>query len=82
MRKYEKIDVSEVIDVNKTSASKKCELCQYWLFKDFGFQFEENISNRFHELLTMTYSLKIIAILSARGVTFRCMIEEYCKYEF
>ena len=29
MLQYEKIDVSEGIDVNKTSASKECELCHY-----------------------------------------------------
>ena len=34
MLQYEKIDVSEGIDVNKTSASKECELCHYWFFKD------------------------------------------------
>ena len=69
--KYEKIDVLEKIGVNETSASKKCELCLYWFFKDIRFQFKENIFDRYHDLLTMTYSLKNIAILSARGVTFR-----------
>ena len=59
------------IGVNETSASKKCELSQYWFFKDIRFQFKENIFDRYHDLLTMTYSLKNIAILSARGVTFR-----------
>ena len=29
---YPKSDVSEGIDVNKTSASKECELCHYWFF--------------------------------------------------
>ena len=29
MLQYEKIDVSEGIDLNKTSASKECELCHY-----------------------------------------------------
>ena len=29
MLRYPKIDVSEGIDVNKTSASKECELCHY-----------------------------------------------------
>ena len=29
MLRYEKNDVSEGIDVNKTSASKECELCHY-----------------------------------------------------
>ena len=32
MLQYEKIDVSEGIDVNKISASKECELCHYWFF--------------------------------------------------
>ena len=34
MMQYNKIDVSEGIYVNKTSASKECELCQYSFFKD------------------------------------------------
>ena len=29
MIRYQKIDVSEGIDVNKTSASKECEHCHY-----------------------------------------------------
>ena len=29
MLPYEKIDVSEEIDTNKTSASKECMLCHY-----------------------------------------------------
>ena len=28
-----KIDISEGIDLNKTNASKECELCHYWFFK-------------------------------------------------
>ena len=43
MLRYQKIDVSEGTDVNKTSASKECELCHYWLFKDIGFKFEEHV---------------------------------------
>ena len=39
MLRYQKIDVSEGIDVNKTSASKECEVCHYWFFKDIGFKF-------------------------------------------
>ena len=64
----QKIDVSEGINVNKTSASKECELFHYWFFKDVGFKFEECICNRCHDLLTMAYSLENIAILNAKGV--------------
>ena len=72
MLQYEKIDVSEGIDVNKTSASKECELCYYWFFKYVGFKFEEQVCNGCHDLLTMTHFLKNIVILSAKGATFRC----------
>ena len=27
---FDIIDVSEGIDVNKTSASKECDICHYW----------------------------------------------------
>ena len=81
MLQYQKIDVSKVIDVNKTSASKECELCHYWFFKDIGFKFEEHVCNKCHDLLTIAYSLKNIAILSAKGVTFRCILMGISKKE-
>ena len=81
MLQYEKNDISEGIDVNKTSESKECELCRYWFFKDVGFKFEEYVCNRCHDLLTMAYSLKNIAILSAKEATFRCLLMGISKNE-
>ena len=81
MLQCEKIDVSEGTNVNKISASKECELCHYWFLKDVGFKFEERICNRCHDLLTMAYSLKNIAILSAKGATFRCLLMGISKNE-
>ena len=43
MLQYQKIDASEGIHVNKTSASKECELCHYEFFKDLGL----NLKNMF-----------------------------------
>ena len=43
-------------------------------FKDLGFKFEEHVCNGCHDLLIMAYSLKNIAILSAKGTTFRCLL--------
>ena len=74
MLQYEKTDASEGIDVNKTSASKICELCHYCVFKDVGFKFEEHVCNVCHDLLTMTYGLENVAILSAKGATFRYIL--------
>ena len=81
MLQYKKIDVSEGIDVNKTSESEKCELCHYWFFKDVGFKFEKHVCNGCHDLLTTAYSLKDIAIFSAKGATFRCILMGISKNE-
>ena len=56
MLQYEKIDASKRIDINKTSTSKECMLCYYWVFKDVGFKFEEHVCNGCHNLSTMAYS--------------------------
>ena len=81
MMQYNKTNVSEVIDVNKTSASKECVLYHYWFFKDIGFKFEEHVCNKCHALSTMTNYLKDIAILSAKGATFRCILMGISKNE-
>ena len=39
MLEYERIDISEGIDVDKTNKSKECMLCHYWYFfhKNFSY---------------------------------------------
>ena len=74
MLQYEKIDVSEGIDIDKTCLSKECKFCRYWFFKDVEFKFEEHVCNRCHDLLMMAYSLKNIVILSAKGATFKYLL--------
>ena len=76
-----KFDNVERIDVNKTNASKECEVCHYWLFKDIGFKFEEHVWNKCHDLIVIACSLKDIAILNAKGNTFRCILMGISKNE-
>ena len=44
-------------------------------FKDIGFKFEEHVCNKCHDLLTIAYSLKDIAILNAKGDTSRKLMK-------
>ena len=74
MVQYHKMNVSEGIDIYKTSASQECLLCHYWFFKDIGFKFHDHICNKSHDLLTRPYSSKDITILNAKGGTFRCIL--------
>ena len=74
MSQYEKIDVSEEFDTNKTSASKECILFHYWYFKGVGFKFELHVCNKCHNVSMTAYELKKFAILNEKGVNFRCML--------
>ena len=63
MLEYDRIDISEGIDVNKTSASKECDICHYWYFKDIGFKYEAYLCNGCHELMEKSVSFNNIAIV-------------------
>ena len=44
------------------------------VFKDIGFKFQEHVCNKYHDVLTIAHSLKDVAILSAKGNTYRCIL--------
>ena len=64
---FGRIDVSKRLDVNKTSASKECDICQYWYFLNYSFKFQPNVCNRCHDLSTMSMNLSDIAICNIKG---------------
>ena len=71
---YDRIDVSEGIDVNKTSASKECLICHYWYFLNKGFSFQQNVCNRCHHLLMMSRNHSDISILKIKSIDYCCII--------
>ena len=81
MKYYDRIDVSEVIDVNKTNASKKCIIYHYRYFLDKWFRFQTAASNGWHDILMMSVDINNISILNIHGVDFRCIIVRISKIE-
>ena len=51
MLEFHRIDISEATDVNETNASKDCDICHYWYFKDIGFMYEPYLFNSCHNLM-------------------------------
>ena len=78
---YDRIDVSEGIGVNKTSASKECDVCRYWYFLNYSFRFQLNVCERCHSLLMMSINLGDIAILNITGSDYCCIISLINKNE-
>ena len=75
---YDRIDVSEGIDVNETSASKECDICHYWYFLNYSFKFQPNGC---HDLLVMSMELSDIAILNIKVSDYCCIINLISKNE-
>ena len=73
---FDRIDVPEGIDVNKTNESKECDI--YWYFSEKGFQLQSNVCNGCNDLL-MSMNLSDIAILNINGSDYRCIIKELAK---
>ena len=56
MPEYDRIVISEGIDVNKTNSLKKCDICHYRYFKDIGFKYEPYLGNGCYDLMEKAMS--------------------------
>ena len=74
MLHYDRIDVSEGIDVNTTSASNESIICHYWYFLDKEFKFQASVRNGWPDVLMMSTNLSSIAISNIHDVDYRCVI--------
>ena len=54
MLEYDRIDILDGIDINKTNASKECDICHYWYFLDKNFNYEPYLCNGCHDLMQMS----------------------------
>ena len=64
MLEYDRIDISEGIDVNKPNASKECDICHYWyLNKDIGFKYEPYLCNSCHGLMQKAMNFNDVAVV-------------------
>ena len=71
MLEYDRIDISEGIDVNKTNASKECDICHYWYFKDISFKYEPYLCNGCHDLMQKGMSFSDAAIVYVKGSAYK-----------
>ena len=61
MLQYERTDLSDGIDLNKSDKLKECMICHYWYFKDIGNKYEPYVCNGCHDFM----------ILNIKGVDYR-----------
>ena len=71
MLEYDKIDISEGIDIKKTNALKECKICHYYYFKDIGFKYESHLCNGCHGSMLKAISFNDFAIVYVKGSTYK-----------
>ena len=67
----DRIDISEGIETDKTSASKECSICHYWYFLDKNFNYDPYLCNGYHDLIQKAMSFKNVAIVSIKQNDYR-----------
>ena len=71
MLQYNRIDISEGIDIKKANASKECKIWHFSYFKDIGFKCEPRLCNGCHRLTQKAISFNDVAIVSVKGSAYR-----------
>ena len=68
-------------NVNKTSASKECDVCHYQYFLNNSFYFQLKFCNRCQDLLMISVKISHIANLKIKGSDYCWIISLISKNE-
>ena len=74
MLEYDKIYISEGIDININKSddkSKECGICHYWYFLDINFSYQPYICNGCHDLMQKAMNFNDVAIVSVKVNDYR-----------
>ena len=77
---YDRIHISERIDVVKINSSKECIVCHYWFFNHV-FKFQDSVSDGCHDLIISCLNISDIVIITVKGVAYCCVIHNISKSE-
>ena len=68
MLKYDKIDITEGIDLNKTNKSKECMFCHYWYYLNKNFTYGPFTCDGCYDIVQRSTYFKNIAIFTLKKV--------------
>ena len=81
MIEYERIDISESVDVNKTNKSKECVLCHYWYFLDKNLSYGPYLCNGCYNIMQTSIDSKNIDIVYLKGNAYRIRFWHMSKHK-
>ena len=81
MLEYDRTEISEEIDLNKTNASKECDICHYWYFLSKNLSYEPYLCNGCDDLMQKAANFNDVGIVSVKGCDFRIYFLYMSKYD-
>ena len=70
MLEYDRLDISEGLDINKTNASTECDICHYQYFLNKNFKYEPYLCNGCHDFMQKAMNFNVV-IVSVTGSDYR-----------
>ena len=71
MLEYDRIDISEGNDMDKTNKLRECDICHYWHFLDKNFNYKKYLCNGCHDLMQKTINFNDVDIASIKENDYR-----------
>ena len=81
MIKYDKIDITEGIDLNETNKSKKCMFCHYWHYLNKNFNYGPFTCDGCYNIVQRQTDFKNIAIIHFKNNACRVYFEDISKHK-
>ena len=63
---FDRIDVSEGIDINKTDLSCECIICHYWYFLRINSRFQPKVCDGCHDVTLRSITFDDFAIVTVK----------------
>ena len=81
MLKYDRIDISEGIDVDKTNESRECKFCHYWYFLNKNFSYGPFTCDGCYDMVQRSTDFKNIAIVHIKKSAYIIYFQNMSKHQ-
>ena len=81
MLKYDKIDISEGINVDKTNKSRECKFWHYWYFLNKNFSYGPFTCYGCYNIVQRSTDFKNIAIFHINNNVYRIYFKDISKHK-
>ena len=79
--KYDRINILEGIDVDKTNESRECKFCHYWYFLNKNFSYGPYTCDGCYDIVQRSTDFKNIAVVHIKKTAYRIYFQHISKHK-